>query len=291
MAAYSGLDTTLAAGTGQRALDRSLPIWVLLGPPGIVILLAALNIIYIQRYALSTGLDSTSAQFGRYWYSLMAVEILVVFPAVIFWLRRLATTRCEDCAAERLSFGSVSPGHELRHIWTHFGIIAAAGTSGFVLPGIFAYYDGSWHQAVLRDSSLSPTHIPLFFCFGPMMVALVLGAYIYERTRLPHLSESSASIPLAYQFAGGAWVVVALFFGLNEFGHIEWIAEERLANPIHLGFVLPFWCGLATLAVVLRSLPRLFALATELRGAGSRTALPTGADRTSVESRYVEGVI
>ena len=62
---------------------------------------------------------------------------------------------------------------------------------------------------------------------------------------------------MAYGFALGGWVLTTLFFGLNEFGHSQWIAEERLANAVHFPFLVAFWGTLALVSVVVQSVPRV----------------------------------
>lgn len=255
-AAVQQAESTIQADLPLPRENRRPPLGRLLLPSAIVALFATLAYSYVQAFGFRTGLDATSAQFGRYWYGLLAVQFVFVVLPVLFWLRWLAGSRCTTCDTQRRAEGQIEAQHELRHIWTHFSLLLAGGLSSILMPTL-SLHDMAWHQAVLRDTALSPTHIPAFFGLAPLALGFITGAYIYGRTRLPAIWASQQSVPLAYVLTGIAGVVTMLFYGLNEFAHTQWVPEERVSTPFHWPFVIAFWGQIALISVVLSSLPRV----------------------------------
>lgn len=225
-------------------------------PSAAVLIFAGVHVVYLHTFALSTALDSTSAEYRQHWYPVIALDMLA-FGAVMLAVRRLAGSACAVCTESKVRTGSVSARHELDHFWTFIGVILAGTLSICGLQGFVGLHDFGWHTSTLRDTVLAPTHITFFFGMGPLVIALLVWSFVYARTRLPDQWGKAKGIPLAYMVAAGAWGVTMLFFGLNEFGHTQWIAEERLANPFHYAFLVPFLGQLPMLSLVLDAVPRL----------------------------------
>ena len=49
----------------------------------------------------------------------------------------------------------------------------------YIEASFWPNWDGAWHQTLVRDTALTPTHIPMFYFFFPLSVVLALGAYLY----------------------------------------------------------------------------------------------------------------
>ncbi len=251
-----------AAGRTARKYQE-FSITRLLLPSGGAVALALALVAYLHTFALTTGLDSTSSVYRTHWYTLLAAEMMIVVPAVMLAVRRLARSKCEVCVDARARGGRVPTRHELGHFWTLFGLVIGASVSGICTPGLVGMHDVAMHSATLRDTSLSPVHIEMFFGMAPVTVGLVVASFIYGRTRLPEVWGRSKGIPAAYLIAGSGWAFTMLFFGLNDFAHTQWIPEERLSTPYHFAFMVPFWSTLAILSPLLAELPRIHRLVAE----------------------------
>ncbi len=65
-----------------------------------------------------------------------------------------------------------------------WGIIGATSLSLYIEASFWPNWDGAWHQTMVRDTALTPTHIPMFYFFFPLSVVLALGAYLYGHFRI-----------------------------------------------------------------------------------------------------------
>ena len=94
---------------------------------------------------------------------------------------------------------------------------------------------------IIRDTSFTPSHIPLFYGSFPMYIIMGVSMYIYASTRLP-IYNKATSFPLVMVIAGPIMSLPNV--GLNEWGHAFWFMEELFSAPLHWGFVVLAWAGL-----------------------------------------------
>ncbi len=226
----------LPAWVGSVPLLRggwSTLLWIV----PVVALMLALRL-YQQAFGLTYGLDSTSPEFNRYWMSLVPVEgVGLGLIAFLVWGGILAT-RCPTCAR-----GSPEPRHVEVHIQTLLSFQMVALATVFFAISVFAEQDASWHQALIRDTIFTPTHITLFFFTLPLTLVLFVGSFLYLKTRLPQVY--GGMMPLAFVVSLFGIVVGAAWESMNEVGHTFYFAEETFSVPIHWGFVA---AGLTTTA-------------------------------------------
>ena len=55
----------------------------------------------------------------------------------------------------------------------------------YIMASFWPNQDGSWHQTAVRDTALTPAHIPMFFLFFPLGITFTVGTYLYGRYWLP----------------------------------------------------------------------------------------------------------
>src|SRR5256884_378681 len=139
------------------------------------------------------------------------------------------------------------PSAEKVKVWSPLPLVAMVGI-------VFAATDAAWHQVVVRDTSLTPSHIVLFFGIVPLFTTFGLAAFFYALTRIPDFSRS---VPLALVLAVMAPFMVLPSVAYNEWGHAYWLMEELFIAPLHWGFVMLSWCFMASLGVIGQSLPRV----------------------------------
>ena len=76
-----------------------------------------------------------------------------------------------------------------------WGIIGVTSLSIYIEASFWPNWDGAWHQTMVRDTALTPTHIPMFYFFFPMSVVLALGAYLYGRFDCPQSTVARRDFP------------------------------------------------------------------------------------------------
>lgn len=193
--------------------------------------------VYFQReYGYSHGLDSMEPEFDQIWMGLWRVQMAVLpTTALVVW-GYLYKTRS---TAEELA--NISPKLEMKRyfyflMWMGVYILGVYFGSSF-----FTEQDASWHQVIIRDTSFTPSHIPLFYGSFPMYIIMGVSMIIYANTRLP-LYNKGWSFPLIMVVAGPLMSLPNV--GLNEWGHAFWFMEELFSAPLHWGFVVLAWAGL-----------------------------------------------
>jgi methane/ammonia monooxygenase subunit C len=206
--------------------------------------------VYQQLYAWDTGLDSTAAEFDRYWMTLVYVEVPLIFgSAFAIWLY-LWVTRDRNLAA-------VPPAIELRRYFTFSLWLVAYTFAIYFIGSFFAEGDAVWHQTVIRDTAFTPSHNVLFYACIPLYILLSVGGFIYAMTRLPAFSRG-VSVAHALAVLGPALILPNL--GFNEWGHAYWLTEEIFSHPLHWGFVVLAWPALALPGVALQMIQRMIPL-------------------------------
>jgi methane/ammonia monooxygenase subunit C len=201
---------------------------------------------YQQVEGFKSGLDASQAAFWDKWmpvfYLNMGVTAVVQSSIPLYlWITR-------DRALSK-----VAPDVELKRYFTFFAMLVTL-TMTQTIAIVFGATDAAWHQVVVRDTSLTPSHIVLFFGIVPLFTAFGLLAFFYAMTRIPDFSRS---VPLALLLAVLAPFMVLPSVAYNEWGHAFWLMEELFIAPLHWGFVALAWCFMTVLGVVGMTLPRV----------------------------------
>jgi len=215
---------------------------------------------YQQLEGFASGLDATTPEFTEKWMPLWyancaaAAMSQIVIP-VWFWLTR-------DRALERLA-----PAAELRRYFIFFSILLTWGFISLVTL-VLGAADAAWHQVVVRDTSLTPSHIVIFFGATPLSIGFGFSAFFSSLTRIPHFAGKLSRAMFL--------VTIGPFLGLpsvayNEWGHAFWLMEELFIAPLHWGFVVLSWTSVAMFAVIAQTLPRVIEL-IELAGRSGEEA-------------------
>ena len=206
--------------------------------------------VYQQIFGWSAGLDSTLPEFQTYWMNFFWTELAV--EAVVgaglwscLWFTR-------DRHLDKLS-----PKEELRRYFNLVGWLMVYAFAVYFAVSFFAEQDAAWHQTVVRDTSLTPSHIILFYLGIPTYVIAGVGAFLYAMTRLPRYA-SGISVPFVLAVTGPFMILPNL--GYNEWGHAFWLMEEVFGAPLHWGFVVLGWSVLALGGVLLQGIHRMIEL-------------------------------
>ncbi|MGH8069205.1 MAG: methane monooxygenase/ammonia monooxygenase subunit C [Candidatus Entotheonellia bacterium] len=270
--------------TGPRALEGSEVItgWNWLVTLGVVVgvlFAAAITLrVWQQLFAWTAGLDSTSSEFATYWMPVFWAELAVLGVVAVLWWGWTGFKKCRLCEAQRASVGRVKPGHELSHI-AILWIYTTVGTfSAFMQFAFFGEQDATWHQVAIRDTALTPSHIPLFYFWFPLLIITTVATFLYGRTRLPHIYRDRG-YPLSMLLMIGGISSLSFWVAVNEFFHSFWQTEERFSAPLHWGFVIFFYVGGAVIfSIWFQTLPRMYELIGQLQvepgGTGARGRIP-----------------
>lgn len=241
-------DTRLAssgsvADSGRFKIDY--PLFLI----AVVILLAVYTgyRMYQQANGMSVGLDSTDPAFEATWMRLFYIQLPLLFGLVAAVQIYLIATRERD-------IDNVPPAVELRR---YFGLTMwlVLYTFTFYWTGsFFGEGDGNWHQTVLRDTPLTPSHIVLFYACIPIYLFFGIGSFVYAMTRIPAFCRG-ISVMHAFGVVGPFLILPNL--GYNEWGHAYWLTEEIFSHPLHWGFAVLGWNGLALVGVLMQMIPRM----------------------------------
>jgi methane/ammonia monooxygenase subunit C len=212
---------------------------------GCALLFAANLFLWIWDYnfAFTAGLNSASRAFTLHYRTLFWGELLTngIFAGLWYgWLIR---------TGRPLVGKTPEPAEEVRRIAVLWGIIGATSLSLYIEASFWPNWDGAWHQTMVRDTALTPTHIPMFYFFFPMSVVLALGAYIYGRFRLPAVYGREKGFPWSFFLLISAAVLEFVEVAFNEWGHSLWMSEEFFSVPFHWPFVIYGWLAGGMFAV------------------------------------------
>jgi methane/ammonia monooxygenase subunit C len=217
-------------------------------------------------YMFTAGLNSASAEFTRYYRSLFWGELIVlgVFTGVWFgWLIRTGREMVgQQCTR----------AEEVRRIAVLWSLVGATSLTIYLMASFWPNWDGSWHQTMVRDTALTPTHIPMFYFFFPLSVTLAVGTYIYGRFRIPAVYGKEKGFPWSFFLLISAAVLECMTVAANEWGHSLWISEEIFSVPFHWPFVVYGWLASGMFAVWGETIIRLFEI--ERAEEASRTDAP-----------------
>ena len=204
---------------------------------------------YQRLEGFASGIDATDPAFAEKWMPLwylncaLAAISQIAIP-IYFWVTR-------DRDITRLS-----PAVELKRYLLFFSIMLTAAIGGLIAL-VFGAVDAAWHQVVVRDTSLTPSHIVLFFGIVPLNTAFSMSAFFFAHTRLPQFADK-ISVALLLSFTGPFLALPSVAY--NEWGHAYWLMEELFIAPLHWGFVILGWVALTVIAVIVQSLPRAIEL-------------------------------
>lgn len=227
-----------------------------LGTGGAVLSVLLFYRIWQLAFAWDYGLDANAPEFSYYWISLLIANLVGI--SLFGGLACLFVARgCRECAHQRAEHGAVSAVHEMKHIWRLWSIIAGFTVALFSF-GFFAEQDAAWHQAVVRDTAFTPSHITLFFGAVPIAIVLAAVIYLYAATRVPHIYARGVPVSLAIFMAG--IFLLFMWVAFNEWGHSFWIAEELFSAPLHWGFVVMAFLALALITVFTQTMGRMIEL-------------------------------
>lgn len=227
-----------------------------IGTGGAVLAVLCFYRVWQLAFAWDYGLDANAPEFDYYWHSLLIANLVGIslFGALscIFVARG-----CRECAHQRAEHGGVLPKHEATHIWRLWSIVAGFTVALFSF-GFFAEQDAAWHQAVVRDTAFTPSHITLFFGAVPIAIVLAAIIYLYAATRVPHIYARGVPASLAIFMAG--IFMLFMWVAFNEWGHSFWIAEELFSAPLHWGFVVMAFLAFALISVFTLTMERMVEL-------------------------------
>jgi methane/ammonia monooxygenase subunit C len=217
------------------------------------------------NYMFTAGLNSASPEFTKYYRSLFWGEVisLGIFTGIWFgWLirtgREVIAQPCERA-------------EEVRRIAILWSLIGATSLSIYLEASFWPNWDGSWHQTMVRDTALTPTHIPMFYFFFPLSVTLAVGSYIYGRFRIPAVYGKEKGFPWSFFLLISAAVLECMTVAANEWGHSLWISEEIFSVPFHWPFVVYGWLASGMFAVWGETIVRLFEIEKAEEAATSDT--------------------
>lgn len=238
------------------AHEPNVKVWSpvpLVAMVGIVLAICGAWRYYQQLEGLKSGLDASQAIFWEKWMPVfnlnMGVGMLVQVTIPLYlWFTR-------DQALAKLT-----PAVELKRYLILFAMLVTL-TMTQMLAITFGTVDAAWHQIVVRDTSLTPSHIVLFFGAMPIFIIIGVSSYLYAHTRIPMFAREH-SVPFLIAVAGPFLMLPNV--GFNEWGHTFWIMEEIFSAPLHAGFVVFAWAALALGGLLLQALPRIIELSEEL---------------------------
>jgi methane/ammonia monooxygenase subunit C len=260
------MSTKLAVEASERAATRTrhgpidwmggwrLCVWGSLA----VVALAALHWWYISRYAWTVGIDAASPEFTKYFRSLVWAELMVIGAGTGLWWGWLVRT------GRRLIVQKVTRDEEVRRIAVFWGLMAITSLTLYVMTSFWPNQDGSWHQTAIRDTALTPVHIPMFYFWFPAGITMTIGTYLYGRYRLPKVYGPDKGFPWSFAFLIAASVTEMMQVAFNEWAHSLWILEEIFAAPFHWPFVLYGWLSAAMFAVWTETAVRLLSVEKEI---------------------------
>lgn len=201
-------------------------------------------------FAFDKGLDATMPDFAGFWMSIFffnAFGLPMIAAAVYGWVIISGT---------KVAQTPLTPVEEAKRLWRLLLAVAAFTAAAYFGGSFYAEQDAAWHQVTLRDTAFTPSHIGLFYGAFPLMIYISFGAYLYGRTRLPHLFGGKA-LPVSFILVIGGSVLLLFQVAFNEFGHTFWQTEEVFSAPLHWPFVFFAYLLIATFAIWFQVLARL----------------------------------
>jgi methane/ammonia monooxygenase subunit C len=236
------------------------------------LLLAIAIRIFQQFTAWKTGIDASSRDFTYTYRVLFWAELLGSTIGTLAWWGYLVRK------GRRLVNREISHAEEVRRIAVFWGLIGTTSVILYIMASFWPNQDGSWHQTAVRDTALTPSHIPMFYLFFPLGITITVGTYLYGRYWLPKVYGAANGFPGSFFLLISASVTEMAQVAMNEWGHSLWITEEIFAVPFHWPFVWYGWLAAGIFALWAESLVRLLGIEKEIEDA---EAAPAGEEAAS----------
>ena len=202
--------------------------------------------VYQQMYGMSAGLDSTEPIFQDIWMRLFWTQLPILFGIVALIQVYLFFTRDRNIDA-------LSPEEELKRYFALTMWLVVYTFTFYWIGSFFGEGDGNWHQTVLRDTPITPSHVVLFYACIPLYLMFGIGSFVYAMTRIPAFCKG---ISLMHVFAVVGPFLILPNLGYNEWGHAYWLTEEIFSHPLHWGFVVLGWNALSLAGVLMQIISR-----------------------------------
>jgi methane/ammonia monooxygenase subunit C len=232
----------------------------------VFIVLALAIRIWQQFTAWTIGIDAASRNFAFTYRALFYAEIFSVSVATLWWWGSLVQR------GRKVVTRQVTHAEEVRRIAVFWGLVGTTCVILYIMASFWPNEDGSWHQTAVRDTALTPAHIPMFFLFFPLGITFTIGTYLYGRYWLPKVYGAENGFPWSFFLLISASVTEMAQVAMNEWGHSLWITEEIFAVPFHWPFVLYGWLAAGIFALWAETLVRLLQIEGEIEAeAAERT--------------------
>lgn len=229
---------------------------------GLLLAVYASYRLYQGAFAFKYGLDATSPEFARYWMALFKIEVPLIFGSGLCIWAYLWFTRDRDVA-------KIDAETELRRYFSLIAWFMMYTFSFLWIASFFGEGDATWHQTVIRDTALTPSHIVVFYACVPLYIVFGVSSLLYATTRIPAFARGY-SVPLIMAVLGPGLILPNL--GFNEWGHAFWMTEEIFSHPLHWGFPILGWTGLALGGLFIQVVGRMAELFKEVGGPASEAA-------------------
>jgi methane/ammonia monooxygenase subunit C len=231
-----------------------------------IVVLTAVHWWYIWLHAWTAGIDASSPEFTKYFRSLVWIQLILIGAGTGLWWGWLVRT------GRQLVDVKVTADEEVRRIAVFWGLISMTSLTLYVMASFWPNQDGSWHQTAIRDTALTPAHIPMFYWWFPAGITMTVGTYLYGRYRLPKVYGAEKGFPWSFFFLIAASVTEVMQVAFNEWAHSLWILEEIFAAPFHWPFVFYGWLAAGIFALWAETILRLLAIEKEVEDAATVTA-------------------
>jgi len=228
-------------------------MWVGMG--GLAFLFIIVRV-YQHLFALTEGgFGSSTGQFRSYWWSLWASHLVsVTVGSLAFWWYLIKSGAKLEASGQMVD---VSHEEEMRRMAVFWGFIGMISIIAFFEASFFPHQDASWHQTLVRDTALTPNHIPMFYLVFPLGITFSVGAYLYGRTRLPKVYGAENGFPWSFFLLISAYVLEFVQVALNEWGHSLWVTEEVFSAVLHWPFVWYGWLAASLFALWAEGITRI----------------------------------
>ena len=235
-------------------------------------ILLAINVfleMWNYKFMYSAGLDSSTRAFTIHYRALFWSELISLGIFSGLWFGWLVRTGREIKEREQ---GRVEPREEFRRMAVFWSLIGVISLSLYIEASFWPNWDGAWHQTMVRDTALTPTHIPMFYFWFPLSAILVLGTYLYGMYRLPRVYSFDKGFPWSFALLLGASIFECFQVAMNEWGHSLWIAEEFFSVSFHWPFVGYGWLASGIFALWGETILAMFQIEKEIEAAESPTS-------------------
>ena len=213
--------------------------------------------IWQQFTAWTIGIDAASRDFAFTYRALFYAEIFSVSVATLWWWGSLVRR------GRKVVTRQITHAEEVRRIAVFWGLVGTTCVILYIMASFWPNQDGSWHQTAVRDTALTPAHIPMFFLFFPLGITFTVGTYLYGRYWLPKVYGAENGFPWSFFLLIAASVTEMAQVAMNEWGHSLWITEEIFAVPFHWPFVFYGWLAAGIFALWAETLVRLLQIEGE----------------------------